>query len=133
MEGLFGALKYGAIGLAAIVAVHAGYLLQSALKQPKLSKGHRTMFETYIGVCMILVIVCAVVAYFENPKMTSIRESVARLDENELQKYEGAGPTMDPIAVRVLVKRMCGTLIEIAEQANGTAKHCQAIKSKPDY
>jgi hypothetical protein len=132
MEGLFAALKYGALGLAAIVAVHAGYLLQTALRQPKLTKGHRTMFETYIGVCMILVIVCALVAYFENPKMASIRESVGRLDENELQKYEAAGPNMDPSAMRVLVKRMCGTLIEIAEQANGKAKHCQEVKNKPD-
>jgi hypothetical protein len=132
MEALFGALKYGSLGLAAIVAVVAGYTLRDILKEPKLSKAHQKMFNTYMVVCVILVAICAGLAIFDNQKMQNIRVSVGRLDENELHKYEVIGPLASPDELKKLVKTMCRTLIEIAEQAGGSARNCQEIVKKPD-
>jgi hypothetical protein len=62
-----------------------------------------------------------------------IRELIARLDENEMQKYELVAGNAAPDSMRTIIKRMCETIIEIGTEVEAQAAHCKVAMERTPH
>jgi hypothetical protein len=134
-EALWGALKFGPIGLAGIAAFFAGQLFSEMVKEQQISKTKRKLFHSYLIFCAVLLSIAVGAVFLDNAffksdrRAAAVRETLGRLDENELQKfnYVSRGVVSSDGELATLIVVMCETMITIAEAVDGNMKHCKNI------
>jgi Na+/phosphate symporter len=120
------------MGLAAIVAVVAAYLLREVLRQSQVPKSKRQIFNSFMVFCGLLLLVSVGTTVLESiffkqdRRMAKIRELLGRLDENEVHKYEQAMQNASPEIMKMTIKKMCEGIVEIGTQADAETPHCRA-------
>ena len=145
MEAVFGALKYGPLGLAAIACVYTAYVVSKVLEGPNSWFLQSRLLTRYMIFCVALLVVSIVASLADSifikpdARINKVRELISRLDEQEIQKYDDLrrqDPNQPAVTLgnilKPLVKRMCESVVSIATVVEAGAPHCAAEAQRPN-